>query len=324
MGNNIDSLRERWRRLKSSSSFRDFMLFLVFVGISTLFWLILALNDSAQDSFNVKLNVANCPDSVTFIDELPPRIHVTVRDKGNNLWRNHYRHPSININFRDYSSDGILKFSHNDIQSALKSIFGQSAQILSVSCDSIQLNYTANPGKRVPVIIRENVYAASGSTIEGLLKPKPSNVLVYGDINIIDTIHKVFSDVISMRNLTETTTVEVNLQKIRGVRIIPSSVSVTIPVEPLVKKNAQITVSTVNVPAGESLLIFPSKVPVEYYVAMSRLNNDDDPDIELIVDYNETMISQSGRLHVEVSQYPDRLKNLSILNDSVEYTIVKN
>lgn len=320
----LESANEKWKRLKHTSAFHDLVLFLVFVAISTFFWIILALNDNAQGSYNVKVAINNCPDSVTFISDIPEKLHVTVRDKGTSIWRNHYRHPTMNINFREYADAGELRYSKNDIITSLKSIFGSSAQIVSISLDSLYLEYTSNKGKRVPVVIDADVSAASGSIIEGFTKASPSNVLVYGDQKVLDTIHKVRTEKIILSDLSENTTVEVRLRKISDARILPSKVNVTVPVEPLVKKKASITITPVNVPHGESLLLFPSKVPVEYYVAMSRLNDDDDPEIELEVDFKAIPPSHNGKLHVRVARYPDRLKNLSLINDSVEFTIVKN
>lgn len=324
MKSRLESANEKWKRLKHTSAFHDLVLFLVFVAISTFFWIILALNDNAQGSYNVKVAINNCPDSVTFISDIPEKLHVTVRDKGTSIWRNHYRHPTMNINFREYADAGELRFSKNDIITSLKSIFGSSAQIVSISLDSLYLEYTSNKGKRVPVVIDADVSAASGSIIEGFTKASPSNVLVYGDQKVLDTIHKVRTEKIILSDLSENTTVEVRLRKISDARILPSKVNVTVPVEPLVKKKASITITPVNVPHGESLLLFPSKVPVEYYVAMSRLNDDDDPEIELEVDFKAIPPSHNGKLHVRVARYPDRLKNLSLINDSVEFTIVKN
>ncbi len=323
MGNRFGTWIERWRKLKATSGFHNTVLFLIFVGVSTLFWIILALNDSAQDSFNVRIAITNVPDSVTFISDLPEKIHVSVRDKGTTLWRNHYRHPTMNINFKDYAQDGVLRFSKTDIVTALKSTFGTTSTINSISMDSIRLDYTNNKGKRVPIVIEANLMAASGSTIEGHLKAVPSNVLVFGDQSVLDTINRVYTDLITLKELTETRTVEVSLRRIKDAKIMPSKIQVTIPVEPLVKKEALITITAVNVPHGESLLLFPSKVPVDYYVAMSRLGDNDDPSIELQVDFND-IAAHTDKLNVRVVSYPERLQNLSLKNDSVEYTIVKN
>lgn len=323
MNLSYEHLKERWKNLRNTSGFKNSMLFLVFVAVSAVFWLILALNDSAQDHFNVRVNISNMPDSVTFISDFPEKIHVTVSDKGTNLWRNGYlKSPSINVDFKEYASDGILSYSYSDLVSALKDTFGGSAQITSMSLDSIQLVYTTNPGKRVPVIIDCKVSPSSGSTIEGNLKSSPASVYVYGPKNVTDTIHSVDTELLTLQNINETTTLEAKIKKIRGVRVYPSSVSLTIPIEPLVRKEAMVTVDPANVPKGEEMLIFPSKVPVEYYVAMSRLNDDENGNIILEVDYNEIADSKNGKLSVKTMNYPDRLKNLKLQSDSVEYAII--
>ena len=323
MGFSLESIAEKWRKLKNTPAFHDIALFCVFVAISALFWVILALNDNAQDSFNVKVSVINCPDSVTFISDIPERVHVGVRDKGTVIWRNQFRHPSLNINFKEYASGGVLKFTQADMMAQLKTIFGSGATITSTSLDSLNLIYTTNKGKRVPVVVQARVVPSSGNVIEGQLKPAPSNVLVYGTQSELDTIHKVLTQLINIKDISETTEIDVPIKRIEGVRILPSKVKVKIPVEPLVRKEALVTITPVNVPQGESLLLFPSKVPVEYYVAMSRLNEDDDPYIELQVDHDEVKRT-TDKLKVTVISYPERLKNLSLKNDSVEFTIVKN
>lgn len=324
MGSRFDTFLEKWHRLRETTKFHDVVLFLIFVGVSTLFWLILALNDNAQGSFNLRISISNVPDSVTFISDIPDKFHVGVSDKGTTLWRNHYRRPTLYINFRDYAEKGVLRFTRSDMESALRSIFGSSATITSTSLDSLRLVYTTNKGKRVPIRISSNISAASGSVIEGNLQPSPSNVYVFGEQSVLDTIHSVQTQTINLKDLTETTTVNAKIHKIRNARIVPSSIEVKIPVEPLVRKEALITLTPVNVPKGKSMLLFPSKVPVDYYVAMSRLGDDDDPSIELQVDYRGILESRNGKLRVRVASYPERLQNLSVKTDSVEYTIVKN
>ena len=324
MGSRLDQARARWRILKTKSGFRDSMLFLIFVCVSAVIWVILAFNDSAQDHFNVKLQIVNTPDSVTFISDLPEKVHVVVSDKGTTLWRNGYlKHPMVTVDFKEYASDGVLRYSYSDLQSALKETFGGNAQITSVSLDSLQLFYTTSAGKKVPIVIDCDVYPASGSTIDGSIKSSPASVYLFSEGNEVDTIHYVTTEKFTLKDLTETTTTEVKIKKIRGVRSIPSSVTITVPIEPLVKKEAMISLTPINVPEGEELLLFPSKVPVEYYVAMRRLSEDDDKDIELLVDYDEIRLNSNGQLNIHTGHYPDRLKNLILKADSVEYAIVK-
>lgn len=321
----LEVFLRKWRAIKENPKFHDFVLFLIFVCISTLFWFVLAANDSAQDSFNVKVSISNVPDSVTFISDIPERVHISVRDKGTNLWRNHWRPPTINVDFRDYGENGVLRFSKDDIASSLKSQFGKTATITSISIDSLYLDYTTNKGKRVPVVVDASITAASGSVISGELKPRPSSVYVYGEKSVLDTIHSVHTSLLSLKDISESCKVDVEMRKIANAKIIPSKVEVGVTVEPLVKKEAMITITAINVPQGRNLLLFPSKIPVDYYVAMSHLGDDDDPDVELTVDYNDlSKSSSSSRLGVTIARFPSRLQNLTLKTDSVEYTVVVN
>lgn len=320
-----DNFKEKWRVLKNTSGFKNTTLFLIFVGVSAVFWLILALNDSAQDHFNVNLRIVNQPDSVTFISDVPEKLHVSVSDKGTNLWRNGYlKRPTINIDFKEYSSDGVLRYSYNDLITSLRETFGGSASITSVSLDSLQLIYTTNPGKRVPIVVNCKVYPASGSILEGSVKASPGSVYVYGSKSVLDTIQFVNTDMVTLRDVNETTELEVKMQKIKDARVLPSKVNLKIPIEPLVRKEAMVTVDAVNVPEGEELLLFPSKVPVVYYVAMSRLNDDEDNNIKLVVDYDEIKSSKDGKLNIKTQKFPERLKNLTLRTDSIEYAVIKD
>lgn len=320
-----EKAKERWRVLKTTSGFKNSMLFLVFVCVSAVFWFILALNDSAQDHFNVNLRIINRPDSVTFISDVPERLHVSVSDKGTNLWRHGYlKHPTVNIDFKEYAGEGVLRYSYNDLMSSLKETFGGTATVTSVSLDSLLIYYTTDPGKRVPVLVNCQIYPASGSTLSGSVKASPASVQVYGSKSILDTIKYVSTELVELRNLSESTVINTKLQRLKGARALPSSVDLDITIEPLVKKQAMVTVEAINVPEGYDLLLFPSKVPVEYYVAMSKLNDDEDQYIHLGVNYHDIDKSKEGKLHVEIMKFPERLKNLNLRTDSIEFAVVKD
>ena len=319
----MSKVRERWTRLRATRGFKDGLLFCVFVVVSALFWFIMTLNDNAQDYFNVKIKVVNKPDSVTFISNVPTKIHVTVNDKGTRLWRHGFLHePEIDIDFKEYASDGVLRYSYSDFQSALKEAFGGSAQISALSLDSLQLIYTTNPGKEVPVLVKCQLYPTSGSIIEGDVAVNPEKVKIFGAKDVVDTIHYVVTDNMTVRDISENTTFKVKIAQPKGLRTIPDEVVVSVKVEPLVKRSAYITVDAVNVPRGEELLLFPSKVPVEYYVAMSRLSDDEDSNVHLEVNYNEIPYSTNGKLKIQSIRSPERLKNLRLLTDSVEFAVV--
>lgn len=322
----IHSITDWWKRAKSTSRFRNLLLFVVFVVIAALFWFILALNDSVQSSFEVKLQIDGVPDSVTFISDIPDDIHVTVRDKGTGLIRSaFFRKPTLHLDFKEFASqrhDHAVCVSRTELMSLIRRLFSPSAQVSSVSPDSIHIPYTDRPGKRVPVQVIADVTAASGSVVGGRIRLSQGYTLVFGPDEIVDTITRIYTDRIVRRGLSETAVVEVGLRSVAGTRLIPSRIKATIPVEPLVNKRVMVEVETVNTPEGNSVLLFPQRVEVSYYVPMSRFN-EDQRGIVVRADYASRGRGMSGRIPVKVLRAPSECINVMTLTDSLEYTVVR-
>lgn len=316
-------IREQWRRIRTSSYFRSAVMFLVFVAVAVFFWLIIALNDSVTQTFSVRLNLENVPDSVVFISDPPADMHVTVRDKGTNILRSGVvKNPRIDINFRDYSNDGIFRMSRADVTAVLKASFGSSVQIVSTSLDSLRLYYTDSPGKRVPIEVRIQAEASSGNIIVGPPVPLERAVRIYSYGNETDTIHKVYTKNMEIKGLDNTSVVTAGIQPIPGVKIVPDTVKLRINVEPLVHKEGYVKVEAHNVPANENLLLFPNVVPVSYYIPMSKFADGDVP-VTVRVDYNDTKVYSGNKLPLQIMSYPPFIVNPEIKIDSVEYTLVR-
>lgn len=323
MGRSSKRIREKWRGVKASKGFHNALVFLVFLAVATLFWFILAMNDSVTRTFDVKLRIVNKPDSVTFITDPPQDIHVTLSDKGSNILRSGIlQHPTVDINFRDFSNGSIFRFSKSDMTAALKATFGAGCQIGSVSLDSLYLTYTTGKGKRVPIIVRADLSASVGKVIAGRPRSMEGSVRVYSLSDEIDTITRVYTEPIIKRNLSESIEYTVKLMPIKGAKLVPSSVKVKVEVEPLVKKENMVQVKALNVPEGVSLVLFPPRVPVTYYVPMSEFNDDDVP-LVVTVDYNDTGKSDLNRLPMTISSTGLHVANAQLEFESVEYTLVK-
>lgn len=323
MESRLEKTRAYLKSVKTSSQFRNFLTFLIFVVIALLFWLIMALNDNVQDSFDVSFRLTNVPDSVTFINDPPERIHVTVRDRGTRLLRiGHLQHPSVSVDFRNYSDDGRFRFTRSELLAAMKQTFGASATISSMSVDSLSLRYTTAPGRRVAIQVNYHVSAVSGKTVLPNPQLAVRSALVYGDAAQVDTIRFLRTERISLSNIKETQVVEAKIKSIPGVKVKPDKVKVTFVVEPLVKKESMVMVTADNVPSGQELLFFPAKVLVVYYVPMSLFNSDD-TGIVVKASYPEAKAARGSKVGLRITHMAPHVRNVSLATDSVEYAIVR-
>lgn len=316
-------IRTYCKDMKARNGFRKFLTYLIFVGVAAIFWFILALNDNIQDDFDVKIKVTNVPDSVTFISFIPRNVHVLVRDKGTSLWRTAiFQTPEVEFNFNEFASDGVFYISRGELSSGVKKAFGQSANVISVSLDSIRVDYTTLPPRRVPVEVNMDLTAAIGKVISSRPQVDPSGVQIYSSREGLDTITRVVTETLRAQNLEESKTYTVKLRKIPGVRIIPEEVKVNVEVEALIRREVTVPIQIDNLPEGVDILLFPSTAKVEYYVPMSKFGSADE-NIDVRVNYKDVE-SGDKRLPLHLGHHSKEIVNSRILDSSVEYTMVRN
>lgn len=320
------SLRERIRdAIHAAGKFKSLWQYLMFVAVAGVFWLILALNDEAQSDFQVRIEIEGVPDSVTFITDPPAVLNVTVRDKGSALLRRKFMDaPVVRISFAEYASGNRLRVTPSAMMSSLRGIFGAGAGVNITSVDSIGVWYTSSPGRVVPIKVDADVTAALGKVINGNPRLDVREAKIYSVGDIIDTVMYVTTMPVTRRDLADPLKVKVGIRPLKGVRIEPSMVEVTIPVEPLENRKTFVTVTPTGVPVSESLALFPQKVEVSYLVPMSI--GDDVPvsDFRVVADYADIAPSSSAMVKVKIDKMPRGVTNASLLMDSIEYTIIRS
>lgn len=318
-------LKEQIKRIiRSAGKFKNLWQYLMFVALAGLFWFIMALNDNTQSDFQVKVEIVDVPDSITFITDPPVTINVTVHNKGTMLLRRKLLGtPVIKIPFSEFASHNKLLVTPSAMMNRLRSIFGESAGISINSADSISVQYSTRPGKTVPVRVNYDVTAALGKVVNGSPKLNVRDVRIFSVDDIIDTIMYVSTMPIVRRNLSESLKMRVNLKPIKGVKIEPSYVDVTIPIEPLENRKIFVPVIATGVPAGETLSLFPPKVEVAYLVPMSMSEDMSASSFTVIADYADIAPGTSSKIKVKMGKIPEGVENATLEVDSIDYTIIR-
>ncbi|MCM1320267.1 MAG: hypothetical protein NC217_07805 [Muribaculaceae bacterium] len=311
--------------LVAAGKLKSLWQYLLFVALAGVFWVVMALNDEVQTDFTVRIEVVNVPDSVTFITDPPKQLTLTMRDKGTLVLRRKFMEaPVVRISFKEFASDNTLTVTSSAMMSRLRAIFGTGASLSVTSNDSFSINYTTEPGKVVPIRVDANVTAALGKVINGTPKLNISRATLYAVGNVTDTIAYVITEPIIRRDLTDPLKVTVKIRPIPGVRIEPSVVEVTIPVEPLENRKIMVPIETIGVPENESVSLFPQTIEVSYLVPMSTHTDIPASAFKVVANYADVSASNTDHVNVRIVDVPKGVQNASIALDSVEYTIIRN
>ncbi|MDE6813960.1 MAG: hypothetical protein K2J28_09085, partial [Duncaniella sp.] len=144
------------------------------------------------------------------------------------------------------------------------------------------------------------------------------SVTLYSVTDLPHNLKYVSTEPIVKSNLKDTMRYEIRVKPIAGVRIIPETVTVTVPIEPLIMRKRFVGIEVENLPDETNLITFPSKVEISYLVPMSAYN--DDYPVKAYVDFRAAQPSRK-KLAVSLSSMPVIYHNISFTPDSVEYII---
>lgn len=321
MGARLSEIRNNIEHALRSSRGKDVLLYLLCFLIAFVFWLFQALDSDAQRDFRVPVEITEMPDSVTLIGNFPSGIDVSVKGKESQLLRFEWGGLSaIKLKWSECADDSRFSVSQAKLDTRLRDYFGVSVNILACRPDSISMLYSSQPGRKVKLIVAADVQPDFRYVISGPVTASSDSVMVYSSTDLPHSLTSVETEPLIRSGLKDSMRYEVKVKPIPGVRIIPDKVTVMVPVEPLISKKTDVTVTVTNLPEGLRLVTFPPKVELTYLVPISNYN--DDYPFKAFVDYDD---ARKGRkkIPVALASVPSLFRSASIRPDSVEYIIEK-
>ncbi len=315
-------LSSLYKKLSSKETF----LFLTFVLIAALFWVLLTFNNNMTHDITINVTVKK-PKNVTLINDVPSSITVTMKDRGLSFLKSFFKStPSIEIDFNKYNNEKNKAFeisSYQLISEVRRALKNNEATIIKVLPESIVSKYTTLPGKKVPVNWEDNIKNIIPDKQfvinPDMITTDPDSVIIYAlDQATLFKINEVNISTVEVANLTSTFTKEVAMKSINNVRIIPDKVKLTVPVEPLIRKDYNASISVRNQPQGVKILIFPPSVDVSFLVPQSHYR--EAVNLTVIVDYND--IDQNrNKVNIKLGEVSGNYTNVTLPTDSVGYLI---
>lgn len=311
--------------LSKKLSSRETFLFLFFVVIAALFWILLSFNNNITRDITINV-VVNKPKSITLINDVPTTVTVTVKDRGLSFLKSFFQStPTIELDLSKYINEknSSMEIAPNQLINEVRRAINNEATIIKVIPESIVSKYTTLPGKKVPINWEdniENIIPDKQFVINpDLIKTDPDSAIVYAlDQATLFKVNEVDISTVEVANLTSTFTKEVTIKGINNVKIVPDRVKLTVPVEPLIRKDFNASISLRNQPHGVRVLVFPPSIDVTFLVPQSHYR--DPVNLTVIVDYND-IDPKNNKVNIKLGEVSGNYTNVTLPIDSVNYLI---
>lgn len=307
-----------------SSLNKEFLIFLFFLLLSGAFWLMMALNETYEEELKVPVRLVGMPRNAVMTDEPADTVKVTVRDKGFTLVTYKYGHwfRPLTFKFATYANEdqGHGAIPAADIIKQVQSQLYGSSKLLSVKPEKLDFYFTYGASKKVPIRFRGKI-STSKSYYLAHTEFSPMMVTAYANKKVLDELKYVEIEPFNYRNLQDTIHQNVRLQKIRGVKLVPSTVRLSVYPDVLTEESIEVPVSAVNMPAGMVLRTFPSRVTVRFTIGASQFRTIRPEQFNVVVDYQTLAENPSDKCTLQLRSVPSSVSKAKLELDKVDYLL---
>lgn len=323
MENRLTQIYKVVRNFLFSSVNKEFLTFLFFLVLSSIFWLMMALNETYEQEVCVPVKLVGVPKNAVITSEMDDTVRVTVRDKGYALAAYIYgdKVQPISVNFATYANrqTGYGSVTQQDLLKMVNQRFTQS-KVMQVKPDHLDFYFNFGVSKRLPV--RMAGYVVPGKSFY-LARTQfwPDMVTVYASKRVLDSLRFIKTVPINIVNFGDTVIQTVALEKIKGVKIVPNVVRIGLYPDIMTEESIDVPVTAVNMPDGKVLRTFPPRVKVNFIVGASMFRNISADQFMVVVDYNELMQNPSDKCKIYLKTSPHGVRNARLQMSQVDYLI---
>ncbi len=322
---------ERLRRKKIN---RNLLTYLVMLVIALTFWIINKMGSTITNEATFKVEYYGLPhNSILVPGVTTDMLRITLAARGAELMSHRGGYSPIRIDLSKLDirtfpeSDSSLKFvTDDDIRAQVEAQLPADYKFLSLKPDTIKLDFGLARHVKVPVLLDYNITFDKQYRLAGPPVLMPDSVMIDGSAIIIDTVTAIRTELLTLQQISESTTQRVRLQIPNGVNCPLTSTDATINVEKFTQNTLEVQLRVANVPDSITLRVFSQNATIKFNVGWKNFNKISREMFAAEVDYNDlTGIVRPKFLTVRVTKKPENMgvNNISVSPETVEYIIEK-
>ncbi len=310
------------------------MVYLFFVGLSTIFWFLNALSKEYETDIYYAVHYVNLPKNKLIVnkDELPEKLQFRVKAYGFDLLR--YKLSSA---FSSHAFD-VKKFTNNGINESLLGTYrlythkirakleedlSSGIRLEDINPDTISFHLSPILEKKLPVVFNSKLSYEKQFMQSGTITVEPDSVLARGPKAVLDSVSFVKTELFESSNLRKTVETEVGFEKIEGLDFLPRKLKIKIPVERFTEAKRNISIQVDNLPDSVFLRLFPAHVNLSYFVPLNKYESISKERFDFRVNYLDAMQSGAKKIKVELTKIPGFVENVNFYPKTVSFLIEK-
>lgn len=310
---------------------QGFFLFFIFLVLSSAIWFINALRKNYITTVGFPVKYINSSNERLAVGEMPSYIFLLVKCSGYTILQYKIKPPTnpINIDLNKIASGKIndknprYYLQTSLLSSNIENQLTNEVKVLDIEPDTIFFQFDKVYKKKVPVVPAVKVEFMKQYSFMDIPLVKPDSIWVYGPKFVIDTIHWVKTETITLKNVNKSIEKRLELQKQYYLTYSVKHVLLNLPVEKFTEARISVPVEVKNLPDSLAMKVVPDLVTVTCQVGLSNYEKIKPYYFKATVDYKSIKDNLNRKLKVSVDAFPRMISGLRILPQKVDYIIKK-
>ena len=313
--------------IKEYSKARNYKVFLVFVMISTFFWLLIKFSKEYTTLVNFPVNYISVPNDMIW-GEIPENtLHISTTASGFQHLDYALGGKEINIDMskiRSLGNDQYFLLPEEQISSIIRQ-FPSNLELVYRSPDSIYFDLSRKIEKKIPVVLKDSLTLESSFKFTRKATISPDSIIISGPASLVNKINEIETELFFKENIRKNNTETINLKIINIDKIEMSNyrVEVSLTVEQFTQNTINVPVLIRNIPEGYMLKIFPDNTSVTFNTSLSNFESIDVSSFHAIADYNKISADNSKFIPLDLKLFNDKAELIKFEPSDVEFLLRK-
>ncbi|MDG1850364.1 MAG: hypothetical protein P8I82_07785 [Flavobacteriales bacterium] len=290
--------------------------------MSTLFWFLIKFSKEYTYYIDYPLEYVNQPIDKYLKEQPLSELKIKVKGHGFAFLKETFFNRNADIDLSKLQRQGSTSFA---LSQALRPNIARELNgfsILDIEPDTLFLDFSIKTSATLKVSVPLDLSFSENYVQYGDFKVVPQEIEVFGPAHILDTLTRLYTDVLKRDDISEN--IDVSLEAILPNAMLTArntAVKVSQEVARFTEIHKKIPIQLINVPTGKELIVKPSEVDLSYWIAMKDVAKVKASDFVIYCDYDEIAMTQRKILNIflDENKKPSIVQRVKFHPSTVEF-----
>ncbi|MCK5907776.1 MAG: YbbR-like domain-containing protein [Flavobacteriales bacterium] len=313
--------------IKEYGRAKNYKVFLVFVMISSFFWLLIKFSKEYTSIVKFPVTYVSIPNGVVWGDRGEEYLYISTTTSGFQHLSYAFSTEEITLNLsrlRSLGNDQYFLLPKEQMNSIIQQV-PSDLELTYRSPDSIFFDLSKKINKRIPVVLNDSLLLAPSFQFVEDIVISPDSITISGPSSMVSIIENVETELFFKDNIRKNSTSVVKLKSLGAdrVEVSDNKVKVSMKVEQFTQNTINVPIIIRNVPKGYLLKIFPDEVAITFNTGLSNFESVKQSSFRVVADYIKIEEGNSQIIPLKQISIDNKIELIKFEPSEVEFLLRK-